>query len=73
VTVRLLAYVSGDLDPPGGASEQVVAPGERTSFALSELDVEPDQVLVVESDGAVFAQRVLLTETGRSLAPGIRG
>jgi hypothetical protein len=73
VTVRLLAYVSGDLDPPGGASEQVVAPGERTSFALSELDIEPDQVLVVESDGAVFAQRVLLTETGRSLAPGIRG
>lgn len=73
VTVRLLAYTSGDLDPPRRAPEQAVAPGERTSFTLSELDIESDQVLVMEADGPVFAERVLVTETGRSLAPGIRG
>lgn len=73
VTVTLLAYTSGDLDSPRSAPERAVDPGERTSFTLSELGIGPDQVLVVESDGAVFAERVLLTATGRSLAPGIRG
>jgi hypothetical protein len=69
VTVRLVA---GDLDPSRSAAEEV-DPGERISFSLSELDIDPDQVLVVESDGAVFTERVLLTATGLSLAPGIRG
>ena len=73
VTVTLLANTSGDLDPPESVAEETVEPRERISFRLTELEIEPDQVLAVESDGAVFAERLLATVTGRSLAPGIRG
>jgi hypothetical protein len=73
VTVTLLASTSGDSDSGRSAPEREVDPGERTSFTLSELDISTDQILVVESDGAVFAERLLLTETGRSLASGVRG
>jgi len=73
VTVTLLAYTSGDLDSPRSAPERAVDPHGRTSFTLSELGIGPEQVLVVESNGAVFAQRLLLTATGRSLASGIAG
>lgn len=73
VTVTLLAYTSGDLDLPRRPPERAVDPGGRTSFNLAELGIGSDQVLVVQADGPVFAERLLLTATGRSLAPGIRG
>jgi hypothetical protein len=73
VTVTLLAYTSGDVEPPGSRREERVAPGERISFSLTELGIEPDQVVMVESGGAVLAERLLVTATGRSLAPGVRG
>ncbi len=73
VTVTLLAYIEGDVESPRSAPERVLGAGERTSFTLSELGIDPDQVVLVESDGSVFAQRLVLTATGRSLDPGIPG
>jgi hypothetical protein len=71
VTVTLLAYTEGDVDSPRSAPERALGAGERTSFTLSELGIAPDQVLLVESDGEVFAERLVLTATGRSLDPGV--
>ncbi len=73
VTVTLLAFTEGDVDSPRSAPEQALDAGERASFTLSELGIDPDQVLVVESDGAVFAERLVLTAAGRSLASGVPG
>jgi hypothetical protein len=73
VTVTLLAYTEADLESPRSAPERALDAGERTSFTLSELGIDPDQVLVVQADGDVFAQRLVLTDTGRSLDPGVPG
>jgi hypothetical protein len=73
VTVTLLAYASGDLNSPRSAPERAVDRGGRTVFTLSELGIDPDQVLVVESDGPVFVERLVVTATGRSLSGGIPG
>ena len=71
VTVELLAYTSGDLDSPPSAPARVVEPGRRATFLLSEIGVDPDQVILVQADGEVFVQRELVTATGRSLDAGI--
>ena len=73
VTATLLAYTSGDLNSPRRAPERAVDRGGRAVFTLSELGIDPDQVLVVESDGPVFVERLVVTATGRSLSGGIPG
>jgi hypothetical protein len=73
VTVTLVAYTEGDVDLPRSPPERALDAGERTSFTLSELGIDPDQVLLVQSDAPVFAERLVVTAVGRSLDPGVPG
>ncbi len=73
VTVSLAAYGSSDAEAPESPPELELDVGERGSFALEDLDIGADRMLVVEADELVFAERVVTTETGRSLDPGIPG
>jgi Family of unknown function (DUF5719) len=70
VGVKLLGI--DDVDAPNSsAPDRSLDPGERTTFTLSELGIDPDDVLVVDAGGDVVAERVLLTSTGRSVDTGI--
>jgi hypothetical protein len=70
VGVELLTV--DDLDAPdSSAADRSLDPGERTTFTLSELGIDPDDVLLVDATGNVVAERVLSTSTGRSVDTGI--
>jgi hypothetical protein len=70
-TISLLAYESGRLDRPASAPEFAVPPGKQVTFDLRELEVAPDQVVVVRADMPVVAARRIFGATGVSLAPGV--
>lgn len=70
-TAELLASASGDLDSPASAPTRAVAAGTRATFVLEEIGVDPDQVLVVQSDRPVYVARLLATESSRSLDDAI--
>lgn len=69
LTVELVAFVPGDRSGPTSTPSQAVQPGERVVFALGDLGVGPDQVVVLRADGAIVTAR-LVRGPGVSLALG---
>jgi hypothetical protein len=68
--VRLLAYQSGS-DQPASERELTAAAGKQGTFDLRDMNVAPDQVIVVRADAPVVAVRRILGPAGASLAPGV--
>ena len=60
LTVQLYAYTAGDPDSPRSAPARALAPGERAIFQMSQLGVDPDQVVVLSADGPIVAGRLLV-------------
>jgi len=71
VTVRLLAYASGGGDEPTSVGELQVPARAQARFDLVELDVAPDQVVVVRADAPVVAAGRIVGPNGVSLALGV--
>lgn len=71
VTVSLLAASENGVEASEGGDRLTLEVGEVGSFDPSDLGVGSGDVVVVEADGRVFASRLLVTETGRSLDPGV--
>jgi hypothetical protein len=69
-TVRLLGY-QADGDQPASRRELNVAAGKQGSFDLRELNIPPDQVLVVRARLPVVAALRVLGPSGASVAPGV--
>jgi hypothetical protein len=69
-TVRLYAYTAGRTGTPRPVASRSVATGARAVFSMSQLAVDPADVLVVAANGPVVAGRLLL-DGGASLAAGI--
>ena len=59
LTVQLYAYTAGDPNSPRSAPARAVGPGELAIFAMSEVGVRDDQVLVVSADGPIVAGRLI--------------
>ena len=72
VTVSL-SVLGSDGDSPPTPVELNLGRGERNSFDLDELEIGADQLLLVQADGPVVAERLLTTDTGQSLDPGVPG
>jgi len=70
LTVELRAYVAGDPNSPHSAPAAILQPGKQVQFDLDELDISPDQVLVVGADGPIVAGREVYVG-GVSLADGV--
>lgn len=60
ISVEMLAYTAGDPNSPRSAPAQAVSPGKRAAFPLAANGVSTDQVVVLQSDGAIVAGRVTL-------------
>jgi hypothetical protein len=58
ISVELLAYTAGDPNSPRSAPAQAVSPGKRAVFPLAANGVGTDQVVVLQSDGAIVAGRL---------------
>jgi hypothetical protein len=68
--IRLFAYQSNS-DQPATERELMVAAHKQGTFDLREMNVAPDQMIVVRADAPVVAARRILGATGASLAPGV--
>jgi len=70
LTVQLYAYTAGDPNSPRSAPARAVGPGERAEFKLSEIGINPDQVIVIQADGPIVVGRLILGG-GVSMSLGI--
>jgi len=68
--VRLFAY-QADGDQLANEGELTVARGKQGTFDLGELNIPPDQALVVRADAPVIAARRALGPSGATLTPGV--